>query len=143
LKVAIISLALPDSLLWELDRVVEDEGYSSRSEVVRASLRSFLSKRKWLTDLKGSFIATLMFTYLKGKVKADVLDVLKHEFDDVIATEVHMHLEEENCLEILVIKGKGERIKELTGKLSTLRGIEQVEVMTIPLRSEASLINEA
>ena len=134
--VAIISLALPDSLLYELDKVVRDEGYASRSEVVRASLRSFLSKRRWLSDLKGSFLATLMFTYLKGRVNIELLNELKHEFDDVIATEVHMHLEEENCLEILVIKGRGERIKELTGRLSSLKGIEQVELMTIPLKGE-------
>ena len=136
---AIISVALPDSLLVELDKVVEDEGYSSRSEAVRASLKGFLSKRRWLNDLKGSFLATLMFTYVKGGVRGDVLELLKHEFDDVIATEVHMHLEEENCLEILVIKGVGERIKELTGRLSTLKGVEQVEVVVIPLRSKSGV----
>lgn len=130
----IISVALPDSLLLELDKVVEDGGFASRSEAIRASLKGFISRHRWLRDLKGSFLATLMFTYVKGKVKGDLLEVIRHEFEDVIATEVHMHLEEDNCLEVLVIKGGGERIRKLADKLTKLKGVGQVEIMVMPLR---------
>lgn len=136
---AIISVALSDSLLLELDKVVKDGGFASRSEAIRASLKGFISKRRWLSNLEGPFLATLMFTYVKGKVKGDALEVIRHEFEDVIATEVHMHLEEDNCLEVLVIKGVGERIRKLADELTKLKGVSQVEMMVMPLRSRARL----
>lgn len=129
----IVSLAIPNELLKEVDQVVKLGGYASRSEVVRASLRAFLSRHRWLSSLEGPFLATIMFTYLKGQVNADHLTELKHEFDDVIATEVHTHLEKGNCLEVLVIKGDATRIKKLTSQLSAIKGIEHVELISIAL----------
>jgi len=130
----IVSVDLPSSLLHELNEMVGAGGFSSRSEAIRAALKEFLSRRKWLRDLKGSFLATLMFTYVKGGVKGDYLELIKHEFDDVIAADVHTHLEEDSCFEVLVLKGGGWRIRELADKLSALKGVERVEMTIIPLR---------
>lgn len=135
---AIISVALPDSLLAELDRVVEGEGFTGRSEAIRVSLREFISRRRWLKDLRGPFLATLMLTYAKGKVKGEELELVKHSFDDVIVTEIHTHLEEDYCLEVLVIRGRGERIRELAKRLTAFKGVGQVELTTIPLHSQAA-----
>lgn len=130
----IVSLAIPNELLREVDQVVKLGGYASRSEVIRSSLRTFISRHRWLSGLEGSFLATIMFTYLKGQVNVDLLASLKHSFDDVIAAEMHMHLEEENCLEVLVIKGEASRIRELTSRLSSFKGIGQVELISIALK---------
>ncbi|MEM4699841.1 MAG: ribbon-helix-helix protein, CopG family [Candidatus Nezhaarchaeales archaeon] len=135
---AIISVALPDSLLAELDKIVEGEGFTGRSEAVRVSLKEFIAKRRWLSDLKGPFLATLMFTYAKERMRGEDLEAMKHSFDDVVVTEIHTHLEEGHCLEVLVIKGRGERIRELVRRLTTFKGVGQVELTVIPLRLQSA-----
>ena len=128
----IISLALPEKLLRELDQTLSQCGYTSRSEAVRDSIRSFISKFKWASTLEGNFIATIMFTYVKENINIDLLTKIEHEFDDIITTNIHMHLEPKNCLEILVLKGTGERIRELVSKLSSIKNISNVEFVFIP-----------
>ncbi|MEM1538216.1 MAG: ribbon-helix-helix protein, CopG family [Candidatus Nezhaarchaeales archaeon] len=129
----IVSLAIPNELLKEVDQVVKLGEYASRSEIIRASLREFLSRHRWLSGLEGCFLATIMFTYLKGRIDLEKLTDLKHEFDDVIATEMHTHLEKENCLEVLVIKGDASRIKKLKSQLSAIKGIRHVELISIAI----------
>jgi len=128
----IISLALPEKLLRELDQTLSQCGYTSRSEAVRDSIRSFISKFKWASTLEGNFIATIMFTYVKENINIDLLTKIEHEFDDIITTNIHMHLKPKNCLEILVLKGTGERIRELVSKLSSIKNISNVEFVFIP-----------
>jgi len=128
----IISLALPEKLLRELDQTLSQCGYTSRSEAVRDSIRNFISKFKWTSTLEGNFIATIMFTYVKENINVGLLTKIEHEFDDIITTNIHMHLEPKNCLEILVLKGTGERIRELVSKLSSMKNINNVEFVFIP-----------
>ena len=128
----IISLALPEKLLRELDQTLSQCGYTSRSEAVRDSIRNFISKFKWTSTLEGNFIATIMFTYVKENINVGLLTKIEHEFDDIITTNIHMHLEPKNCLEILVLKGTGKRIRELVSKLSSMKNINNVEFVFIP-----------
>ncbi|RLI06127.1 nickel-responsive transcriptional regulator NikR [Candidatus Bathyarchaeota archaeon] len=126
-----ISLALPEKLLEELDQLSNLCGYTSRSEVIRDSIRNFISKYRWTSMPEGNFIATLMFIYEKERVNINLLTKLEHKFDDIIITNIHMHIEQKNCLEILILKGSGERIKELTSKISSIRNIGHVEFASI------------
>jgi len=121
----VISLSIPDELLNELDTILGREWYASRSEVVRQAVRKYISEYRELQVLKGEVIATI--TVLHEKVnKGNGLE-LQHEFDDIVTAYLHSHLEEKNCLEVMVIKGSSERLKGLIDGLKANRYVKQLK----------------
>jgi CopG family transcriptional regulator, nickel-responsive regulator len=128
---SIISLSLPTELLEELDSALGAEKSANRSEVLRQALRSYLSEYKKLEELKGNIIATISVLYNKEE-KNEELFKLQHEFSDMITAYLHSHLTETSCLEVMVIKGSSNRLKELIDGLKANKPVKQIKfsVMT-------------
>ena len=130
-KTSIISLSLPTELLEELDAVLGEQKSATRSEVLRQALRSYLTEYKKLDELKGNVIATISVLYNKEE-KNEELFKLQHEFSDTITAYLHSHLTETSCLEVMVIKGPSDRLKELIDGLKANKPVKQIKfsVMT-------------
>jgi CopG family transcriptional regulator, nickel-responsive regulator len=128
---SIISLSLPTELLAELDAVLGEQKSATRSEVLRQALRSYLTEYKKLDELKGIVIATISVLYNKEE-KNEELFRLQHEFSDMITAYLHSHLTETSCLEVMVIKGSSNRLKELIDGLKANKPVKQIKfsVMT-------------
>jgi len=122
----IISLSIPDELRDELDRILGEEWYASRSEVVRQALRKYIAEYKELENIKGNIIATITALYEK-KDKNEELTQLQHEFGDVMTTYLHSHLTEKNCLEVMVVKGPSKRLKDMMDGLKANRHVRQLK----------------
>ncbi|MHA1432039.1 MAG: hypothetical protein ACTSRV_16860, partial [Candidatus Freyarchaeota archaeon] len=58
---------------------------------------------------------------------------LRHEFDDVIIENIHRHIGDQYCLEILIAEGEAKRILDLMGRIRGIRGIQQVKAVFMPL----------
>ena len=123
---SIISLSLPTELLKELDSALGAEKSANRSEVLRHALRSYLSEYKKLEELKGNIIATISVLYNKEE-KNEELFKLQHEFSDMITAYLHSHLTETSCLEVMVIKGSSNRLKELIDGLKANKPVKQIK----------------
>jgi CopG family nickel-responsive transcriptional regulator len=122
----IISLSIPDELRDELDRILGEEWYASRSEVVRQALRKYIAEYKELENIKGTIIATITALYEK-KDKNEELTQLQHEFGDVMTTYLHSHLTEKSCLEVMVVKGSSKRLKDMMDGLKANRHVRQLK----------------
>jgi CopG family nickel-responsive transcriptional regulator len=120
----IISLSIPDELRDELDRILGEEWYASRSEMVRQALRKYISEYKELENIQGNIIATVTALYEK-KDKNEELTQLQHKFGDVMTTYLHSHLTEKSCLEVMVFKGSSKRIKGMVDGLKANRHVRQ------------------
>ncbi|MHA1580468.1 MAG: nickel-responsive transcriptional regulator NikR [Candidatus Freyarchaeota archaeon] len=125
----IISLSISDSLLEKLDRIMEYKGYSSRSEALRDFIREIVVEAEWARGISEETIAVIMVLYDKGLHREPVYS-LEHEYDDVIQTLMHMHLDESNCLEVFVAKGVSKRILEIVRKINQIKGVKQVKYLT-------------
>jgi len=122
----IISLSVPDELRDELDRILGEEWYASRSEVVRQALRKYIAEYKELENIKGNIIATITALYEKTD-KNEELTQLQHEFGDVMTTYLHSHLTEKSCLEVMVVKGSSKRLKDMIDGLKANRHVRQLK----------------
>ncbi|MGD0027553.1 MAG: nickel-responsive transcriptional regulator NikR [Candidatus Bathyarchaeia archaeon] len=122
----IISLSIPDELRNELDRILGEEWYASRSEVVRQALRKYISEYKELENMKGNIVATITALYEK-RDKNEELTQLQHEFGDVMTTYLHTHLTEKSCLEVMVVKGPSKRLKDMIDGLKANRHVTQLK----------------
>jgi CopG family nickel-responsive transcriptional regulator len=122
----IISLSIPDELRDELDRILGEEWYASRSEVVRQALRKYIAEYKELENIKGNIIATITALYEKMDKNGE-LTQLQHEFGDVMTTYLHSHLTEKSCLEVMVVKGSSKRLKDMMDGLKANRHVRQLK----------------
>ncbi len=128
----IISLSLPEELLKELDHILGEEHSATRSEVIRQAVRNYISEYNKLDNIKGNVIATITVLYEKTE-KNEELFQIQHEFSDMITAYLHSHLTGEHCLEVLVVKGSSQRLKNLIDGLKANKPVRQIKfsVMTV------------
>jgi CopG family nickel-responsive transcriptional regulator len=131
MEVTRIGVSLPKNLLDEFDGIIKTRGYSSRSEAIRDAIRNYLAEYKWLEKEEGEIVGVVNVLYnhhFKGT--SDAITSLQHEFGKVITTTLHIHLNEENCLEMAIVKGAMSNIKKLVDKIMTVRGVTNVKLIT-------------
>lgn len=108
---AIVSISLNDKILKEIDKIQKELGFSGRSEVIRAGARMLIADNKEREKLVGRINSILLLIH-NQKVE-DIVTEIKHKFEDITKTQIHSHLRENKCLEIFVLDGDSERIKEI------------------------------
>ncbi|KXA95456.1 hypothetical protein AKJ65_01765 [candidate division MSBL1 archaeon SCGC-AAA259E19] len=127
-----VSLTIPRNILDDLDEILESQDYSSRSEAVRDALRDFLANYRWREELSGPQRGVVIQVYdhhvrnLTGKLLE-----IQHNLRELITSVQHLHLGKGECMEAIIVEGRGERIRELVDKLRSLKGVKQVEIATV------------
>jgi CopG family nickel-responsive transcriptional regulator len=132
---SIISVSLPKELLRELDDILGEERYATRSEVLRQAVRTYVSEYKELEKIKGNVIATITVLYEKAEKNVELFR-LQHEFSDMIAAYLHSHLTEKSCLEIMVVKGPSKRLKSLIDGLKANKPVKQIKFFVMSTNEE-------
>ena len=123
----IISISLNDTLLKELDKIQKNMGYSGRSEVIRAGARLLISENNENDKLTGG-INSIMILIHDQKAE-NIVSEIKHKFGEVSKTQIHSHLKRDKCLEIFVLDGKAEQIKEMMRLLKTSGKMEYIKLI--------------
>ncbi len=117
---------LVTDLLEELDATLGEDRSATRSEVVRQALRMYISEYSKLDKLKENVVATITVLYEKTE-KNDELFQLQHEFEDMVTAYLHSHLTENECLEVMVVKGPSKRLKKLIDGLKANKPVRQIK----------------
>jgi len=134
----IISVSLTGDLLERLDTLVREKGYSSRSEAVRDAVREVLSEHELGRMEQGRVTATI--TVISGYERSDVderLTRLRHEYDELVTSNMHLHIDGEYCLEIFVVQGEFREILNFIGRVRAVRGVQQVKYTLAPILGKA------
>lgn len=126
---AIISISLSQKLLEEIDQVKKEIGYSGRSEVIRASTRMLIADNLDKKSLKGEKNSILILIH--NQKAEDKVTEIKHDFEDIINTQIHSHLQEEKCLELFILEGDAQRMNQLTKLFQTSRKMEYVKLIIV------------
>jgi len=124
---AIVSISLNDTVLKEIDRIQNTFGYSGRSEVIRAGVRLLILESNERDKLTGKINSILLLVH--GQEMEDVVTEIKHKFEDITNTQIHSHLRENKCLEVFVLEGDADRIKEMFRLFQTSRKIEYAKLI--------------
>lgn len=123
----IISISLNEELLKEMDEVQREFGFSGRSEVVRAGIRMLIADSREKKKLVGEINSILLLVH--NQEVEDTVTVIKHEFEDIICTQIHSHLKDGKCLEVFILNGNVERIKQLTNLFQVCGKMEYVKLI--------------
>jgi len=107
-------------------------GYESRSKAIHDALRSFITEFEWMREEAGEITgAVLVLHYLDKPGLLDEITSIQHKFKNVISSTMHIHLEEDKCLEIIAVRGSAREVKSLTQELMAKKGVKQVKVASI------------
>ncbi len=118
-----ISMSLESSLLESFDQLQHEEGYPTRSEAIKALMRNSLNERAWTKDELVAGSITLVYDHHRRGIVKQLMDV-QHDFGSIIVSTQHVHLDHDHCLEIVVVKGKASRIRELVAMLKSTKGVK-------------------
>jgi CopG family transcriptional regulator, nickel-responsive regulator len=127
-----IGVSLPDNLLDRFDDIIQKRGYSSRSEGVRDAIRNYIIHYEWMNEVEGNRIGiiTLIYDHDQRGLVNNLTD-LQHMYAGMIRSSVHIHIDHDNCLEIIMIQGEGKMVKEIAEKMMALKGVKHVKLSTI------------
>lgn len=117
-------VAMPKALLEKFDSFISKKNYPNRSQALRDLIRQALVEEEWKLKNKET-VGTVTFVYNHHiKEISDVLTDLQHHYCKEIISCLHVHLDKENCLEVLVLKGKAEKIKDIADRLIATKGVK-------------------
>jgi len=118
------SVSLPRKLSLYLDPTATEKGYDNRSLAIADMIRAHLvehRQQKGRGEIAGSI--TLVYDHHKHHLQ-DLLTDLQHEHRAVIISSLHCHLDHDNCLEVLAVRGKASEIKQLADELIAAKGVK-------------------
>ena len=118
------SVSLPPKLLDQLDTMTGEKGYNNRSQAIADMIRAHLVEHRQKTG-KGEIAGTitLVYDHHKPHLQATLTDI-QHDHHDVILSTVHVHLDNHNCLEVLLVRGKAAVIRKIADELVTAKGVK-------------------
>jgi CopG family nickel-responsive transcriptional regulator len=129
------SVSLESDLLDAFDAYVRDGLFATRSEAIRQLLRQTLTRSDWETDARDlTATLTLVYDHHRPNLVEKLLE-LQHEHAEQVTATLHVHLDHDHCMEVIVLHGKGSRLKQLAAALRGLKGVHRGELVladTIP-----------
>jgi CopG family transcriptional regulator, nickel-responsive regulator len=117
-------VSLEEDLLTAFDHSIGGLGYQNRSEAIRDLIRDHLIQKKvgqGNTEVIG--VVTLVYDHRVHRL-SDVLADMQHKADVAVNASLHIHLDEHNCLEVIVIRGRGDKVHGVGGKLIATKGVQ-------------------
>ncbi|MCZ2341837.1 MAG: nickel-responsive transcriptional regulator NikR [Bacteroidales bacterium] len=119
------SVSLEADLLAAFDKFVEEGRFATRSEAIRQLLRKSLTTDAWEVDAQ-ELTATLTLVYDHHKTGlVEKLLELQHRHAEKVTATLHVHLDHDHCLEVIVLKGQGSKLQQLASELRGLKGVHQ------------------
>jgi CopG family nickel-responsive transcriptional regulator len=121
-----IGISLEDELLARFDRLIEEKGYVNRSEAVRDLIRDALVQREWSSsEGREERVAVVTLVYDHDATSlAHKLAHVQHENHRAVVSALHVHLDAHNCLEVLVLRGRGRDVMAMGEGLISTKGVK-------------------
>jgi CopG family nickel-responsive transcriptional regulator len=125
----IVSISLNGEILGEVDKLQSALGFSGRSEIIRAGIRNLLAEERERQDLTGLLHALLLVIH--DEKSDDQVTEIRHEYDELINTHLHSKIDGDRCLEIFLIKGDANEIRQMTKKFQANKKMDHIKLIAM------------
>jgi len=123
-KTVRFSISISPDLLEKFDQAIKERAYKTRSKAIRDLIVNFIVDREWERserEVMGSL--TVLYDHESRGLIEKLLDIQHDRRRNIIST-MHMHIDEQNCMEILAVKGYPKEIRELADKILSCKGVK-------------------
>jgi CopG family nickel-responsive transcriptional regulator len=117
------SISLESSLLERFDKQIRKQGYPTRSKAVSDLIRQNLVKESWRKGDEVAGAVIMVYDHHRRGLSSR-LTRIQHEYHHLIISSQHVHLDHDNCLEIVVARGKTAEVQALACKLKATKGVK-------------------
>jgi CopG family nickel-responsive transcriptional regulator len=116
-------ISLPKDLIDKFDKLIRGKSYTNRSKAFGDLIRQELVKKEWLEGKEVVGAVTLIYDHHKRELLNKITDI-QHDFQKIIISTQHIHLDHNNCLEIVAIKGNPKEAQKLADTLKSTKGVK-------------------
>jgi len=116
-------VSIEKKLLIEFDKLIRENNYPNRSEAFRDLIRENLVKKEWTEGNKVAGAITVVYDHHRRELVKKLTDV-QHDFHELIVSSQHIHLDEDNCLEIIAVKGNPGKIQKLASRMRATKRVK-------------------
>ena len=128
-----VTITLDDDLMADLDRIIAARGYQNRSEAIRDLARTGLEQASVEVARSRHCVAALVYVYdHHARDLPKRLTKGFHDHHDLSQATLHVHLDETNCMEVTVLKGKGSEVQAFANHVIAERGVRHGHVVYVP-----------
>lgn len=116
-------VSLERELLDKFDNHIKRKNYPTRSEAFRDLIRKELITKEWQGNKEIAGAITLIFNHHRRELVNRLTDI-QHDFQKTIMSCQHIHLDHDNCLEIVALRGSPKRAQRLRDTLKAVKGVK-------------------
>ena len=121
----IISASLDDESIESLDSVVSSLGLRGRSDAIRHSIRCATAELKEMDDF-GDMVEGVLIVIHENH-NNQWMNKIQYKYERIIKTQMHSHLQDRKCLEIMIITGDGESAVNMIKEIRSVGEAEYVK----------------
>ncbi len=122
-KLVRFGVSLDHHLLDDFDRLIAGKNYATRSEALRDLIRDNLVGQEWDENKETVGTITLVYDHHVRDLTEKLTDI-QHDYERLILSAMHVHLDHDHCLEVLAVRGKGREIKKVADRLIATKGVK-------------------
>jgi CopG family nickel-responsive transcriptional regulator len=128
-KLVRFGVTVPEDILGEFDRRLEQSGKSNRSDMIRRMMRAYITAERW-QEKEGQVYGTVTLMYDHHlPLISKKLTAVQHDHGDVIVCSSHVHVDHDACLECIILRGAASRIRAFIGALGKTKGLKSLETV--------------
>ncbi len=123
-KLARFGVSLDNDLLKKFDALIKKSGYGNRSEAIRDLIRDRLVEQEWEEEEKNVIgILGLVYNHEKRELTEN-LNAIQHQHVHTTIASTHIHLDHDNCLEVIILKGTSGTVREVADHLLSTKNVK-------------------
>lgn len=117
-------VSIPSELVDAFDRLIESKGYQNRSEAIRDLMRNALVESEWESET-GEVVGAVTIVYdHETRELSRKMTQLQHHTADAVVCSTHVHLDEHNCMEVVVLRGCAAEVRAVADRLISMKGVK-------------------
>jgi CopG family nickel-responsive transcriptional regulator len=124
-----LTISVDDDLADTFDRLVKEKGYENRSEAFRDLVRGALGDARIREGTAKYCVGALSYVY-------NHLTSMQHDHHDVTISTMHAHLDHENCIETVILRGPTEAVRHFAESVIAQSGVRHGKFHPIPIEVE-------
>jgi len=127
-KLQRFGVSVETDLLDKFDEFIHEKNYQNRSEALRDLMREALVREQWKEDETIAGAIAFVYDHHHGHLVNHLMDV-QHDHFRIIISSQHIHLDHDNCMEIIVAKGPANQIGNLYDAIRSMKGVKHIDLL--------------
>jgi len=127
-KLQRFGVSIEADLLDKFDEFIHQRDYKNRSEALRDLMREALVREQWQEDEIIAGAIAFVYDHHHGQLVNNLMEV-QHDYYHIIISSQHIHLDHDNCMEIILAKGPANRIGKLYDSIRSMKGVKHIDLL--------------